>query len=394
MYNKNRHFSLSGNTWDKSKAEQTIQAIATDVTQHLKSGYLWPTHPLDDDHADHGFYFGTAGMSWALDHLQQETTVDIDFDVAFACTKQLEGCQKNYAKMPHKDNASYFFGDFPILMMQYKLSKDQALLDEIYEKIIVNNTQPTRELMWGAAGTMIALSHLAQIAPHDPRWKDAYLVQADRLFSELQPDETYGFIWEHDIYGGKVKYLGPMHGNSGNTLSLIKGHHFLPDSDYNRFCEKAMLSAVKTAQSDAEYANWPAVVGNTDNMVLHFCHGAPGMICALSELPIGVDHEFDQVLLKGGELIWQAGPLVKGYGLCHGTAGNGFALLKLYQRTQDQIWLDRARVFAMEAIEQYQHSTALFHQGRYNLWNGDGGLAIYLNECVKASARFPTIDTF
>jgi lantibiotic modifying enzyme len=57
-----------------------------------------------------------------------------------------------------------------------------------------------------------------------------------------------------------------------------------------------------------------------------------------------------QVLLAGGELTWRAGPLVKGAGLCHGTAGNGYAFLKLFARTGDERWLERARRFAMHAI--------------------------------------------
>jgi hypothetical protein len=37
------------------------------------------------------------------------------------------------------------------------------------------------------------------------------------------------------------------------------------------------------------------------------------------------------------------GPLRKGAGLRHGTAGNGFAFLKLFARTGDERWLERAR---------------------------------------------------
>jgi len=118
------------------------------------------------------------------------------------------------------------------------------------------------------------------------------------------------------------------------------------------------------------------------------------MVTALSELPAGVNSEFDQVLIMGGELTWEAGPLRKGPGLCHGTAGNGFAFLKLYQRTNDEIWLDRARAFAMDAIEQHRQAKKLFRQGRYTLWNGDVGLAIYLDECIRGTAQFPTIDSF
>ncbi|MFM2485613.1 lanthionine synthetase C family protein [Celerinatantimonas yamalensis] len=385
---------MSGKKWNISEAEDTIQEIATDGIDNLKSGYLWPTHPLDNDSSVHGFYFGTAGMSWALDHLKHEQAADIDFNLEFAIAKQLDNCQSQYSKMRHCDNTSYLFGDVPILMMQYKLSKNKTILDEIHKKIIINNSQPTRELMWGSAGTMVALTHLHRLLPDDLRWKSTFIVQANRLLNELQEDEKYGFLWEPDIYGKKTRYLGPVHGNSGNSLSLIKGKNFLKDSEYELLCEKVILSTVKTSLSDTKYANWPAVAGKTEKMVLHHCHGAPGMINALSELPVGISSEFDQIMIKGGELTWKAGPLRKGHGLCHGTAGNGFAFLKLFQRTNDEIWLDRARTFAMEAIQQYRQSKDLFHQGRYNLWNGDVGLAIYINECCKETARFPTIDTF
>lgn len=38
--------------------------------------------------------------------------------------------------------------------------------------------------------------------------------------------------------------------------------------------------------------------------------------------------------LKAGESIWERGLLKKGYGLCHGSSGNGYALLYLYQVRQ------------------------------------------------------------
>jgi hypothetical protein len=48
------------------------------------------------------------------------------------------------------------------------------------------------------------------------------------------------------------------------------------------------------------------------------------------------------VLLAGGELTWRAGPLAKGPGLCHGTAGNGLAFLAPFDRTGDDRCTSRA----------------------------------------------------
>lgn len=42
------------------------------------------------------------------------------------------------------------------------------------------------------------------------------------------------------------------------------------------------------------------------------------------------------------EVIWQRGLLRKGYGVCHGTAGNGYAFLSLYKLSQDKKYLYRA----------------------------------------------------
>ena len=69
------------------------------------------------------------------------------------------------------------------------------------------------------------------------------------------------------------------------------------------------------------------------------------------------------MLVAGGELTWRAGPLVKGPGLCHGTAGNGYAFLKLFERTGDELWLERARAFAMHAIEQVERFRREYGRG-------------------------------
>ncbi|MEM7364999.1 MAG: lanthionine synthetase LanC family protein [Pseudomonadota bacterium] len=106
------------------------------------------------------------------------------------------------------------------------------------------------------------------------------------------------------------------------------------------------------------------------------------------------DADIDQVLLDAGNLIWQAGPLAKGSNLCHGTGGNGYAFLKLFERTGDEQWLDRARAFAMHGISQYEAESARVGFDRFSLWTGDIGLAIYLHDCLRAEAAFPTVDVF
>ena len=122
--------------------------------------------------------------------------------------------------------------------------------------------------------------------------------------------------------------------------------------------------------------------------------GRSGAAFAAALGTMKLNEEVDALLLKGGELIWQAGPLVKGSNLCHGTGGNGYAFLKLYERTGDVIWLERARRFAMHGIAQYRATLADVGHPRYSLWTGDPGFAVYLASCIDLDASFPTIDIF
>ena len=100
-----------------------------------------------------------------------------------------------------------------------------------------------------------------------------------------------------------------------------------------------------------------------------------------------------ELALAGGELTWRAGPLAKGSSLCHGTAGNAYAFLVLHRRTGDELWLDRARAFAMHAIGQVERS-ARVGRGRYSLFTGDIGVALFLRHLVDGEARFPTMGPF
>jgi hypothetical protein len=97
----------------------------------------------------------------------------------------------------------------------------------------------------------------------------------------------------------------------------------------------------------------------------------------------------EDLALAGGELTWRAGPVAKGAGLCHGTAGNGYAFLTLLERTGDDVWLERARRFAVHAIAQVERARSLNGNGRYSFWTGDLGTALYLADCVDGGGTLP-----
>jgi hypothetical protein len=56
----------------------------------------------------------------------------------------------------------------------------------------------------------------------------------------------------------------------------------------------------------------------------------------------------------------------------------------LHARTGDELWLERARAFAMHALAQAR--------GRASLFLGDLGAALLAGACIDGDARFPGLD--
>ncbi len=48
----------------------------------------------------------------------------------------------------------------------------------------------------------------------------------------------------------------------------------------------------------------------------------------------------------------------------------------------------------MHAIAQFEAETARLGRLRHSLWTGDIGLAIFLWDCLRGKAEFPTPDVF
>jgi hypothetical protein len=133
-------------------------------------------------------------------------------------------------------------------------------------------------------------------------------------------------------------------------------------------------------------------------VLCQYCHGAPGMVTTFAGAPFSTP-AFEALLLRGGELTWKAGPVVNGSNLCHGSGGNGYAFLKLHKRTflklhkrtRDPVWLERARAFAMAAIDQVRGGRSAFGWGRYSLWTGNVGIAVYLWHCISDEPQFRSL---
>jgi lantibiotic modifying enzyme len=182
-----------------------------------------------------------------------------------------------------------------------------------------------------------------------------------------------------------------VHGFVGNIYALARGE-LLDDERRTELERRAVAAVAKHAQREDGLAQWPPSL-EPGRIRTQWCHGAPGIVASLASIAPR-DERLTELLIAGGELTWRAGPLAKGSGLCHGTAGNGYAFLKLFERTGNELWLDRARAFAMHAAAQVERMRNTHGRGRYTLWTGDLGTALYIQSCISAEAAMPTLDSW
>jgi hypothetical protein len=366
VYDATAHEPLTGTPWNPARAETGIAAIV-DHAEASVAGGVWPNHPLDDDgDLHHGMttvYLGSAGMIWALHRLGSS------LDLAPLADEAL----RRYRERPDFDDAvaSLWMGETGILLVAHVVGAASADDDRLRRLVVANERNPTWELLWGSPGTMLA----ARAAGLDEEWRRSAAILAEEW------DRGRG-IWTQEIGDRTRQILGPAHGFVGNVHAL-RGYR--GDEDLRARIEPVLR---EHAVADGPVVNWPPVVGAERLDRVQWCHGAPGIVATVGDLMP------PDLLVGGAELTWHAGPLAKGPGLCHGTAGNGYALLRAYAVTGDDVWLDRARRFAMHALEQVERTREAYGRGRFTFFTGDVGAALYARSCLDADPRFPMMDVW
>ena len=387
LYDPTAFAALTETPWDASVVRTAIREIVADADDAYHRARLWPADEWDAWQTPtplKTLYVGAAGVIWALDALRRRGTADTRVDLAEASRSTLDAWRREPdlmrgVELPEPARAGLLSGQAGILAAAYRLAPAHEIADELYDRVCENVDSTATGVMWGSPGTMLAARAMLELTGEE-RWRDVWQESATQLLSARDRDG----LWEQHLYGERFFGLTPPYGLVGNVLALFRG----PEPADKRLVGSANAALRRTAVHDGGDLNWPSSAGDRETTRLQWCAGAPGIIaCASPYLD-------EDLLLAAAETIWRAGAHgdEKGAGICHGTAGNGYALLKTFERTQDERWLGRARAFAVHAVEQTARLRRSRGRGRYSLWTGDLGVAVMASDCLDARARYPVFD--
>jgi hypothetical protein len=367
---------LTDEPWDEASVRRAIEDIVADADAAYDERELWPATDEWDSWGSavpmKHLYVGAAGVLWALHELERRGHASSRLHLASTSRRVLEAWREEPGvltnlEVPEPADASLLMGESGILLVAWLLEPEDALANALHRHVLANRDNEADELMWGAPGTMIA-ARIMLDRTGEQRWADAWQDSAEALRARREPDG----LWTYKLYGERYRGIGPAHGLVGNVAALLQGGR---DPQLER--ETAAVLASKAVHEDGA-ANWPNAVGE---LRVQWCAGAPGIVTTAAAY---LDEE---LLLAGAELSRRSGPasMEKGSGICHGTASQGYAFLTAFERTGDEGWLEDARRFAVHALGQVRRRG----RGRYSLWTGDVGVALYAADCLDATVRYP-----
>ena len=393
LYRAEAFEPLTDAPWDEERVREGIREIVAETDAALRGPkLLWRAHPWDRWQATSpmkNLYVGAAGVLLALDLLRRRGHAETRLDLADLSLRDLELFRARpdlmKIKLPQPATASLFDGETGILLAAWRIEPRADVANDLHRHVLANVANEAEGVMWGAPGTLVAARAMLRWTGEE-RWRHACAGTAEAIWSRRGEDG----IWIQRIYGQEQRALTPPHGLVGIVQALAPA---LEDARRSTLEQETAAILDRLAVVEDGLANWPprdrpTLPGPDGQIRLQWCAGAPGMVVAAGGY---VDEE---LLLAGAELCWRAGPHGddKGPSICHGTAGNGYALLAAFERTGDERWLDRARRFAVHALDQARRDREQRGRGRHSLWTGDLGVALYAADCLDARAAYPVLD--
>ncbi|XP_058520933.1 glutathione S-transferase LANCL1 isoform X2 [Ochotona princeps] len=302
------------------------------------------------DPRDGTAYTGWAGIAVLYLHLY-----DVFGDPAYL--QMAHGYVKQSLNCLTKRSITFLCGDAGPLavaaVLYHKMNNEKQAEDCIARLIHLNKIDPhaPSEMLYGRMGYIYALlfvnknfgeekiprSHIQQIC-------ETVLTSGENLARKRNFTGKTPLMYEwYQEY-----YVGAAHGLAGIYYYLMQPSLQVSQGKLHNLVKP---SVDYVCQLKFPSGNYPPCVGDSRDLLVHWCHGAPGVIYMLIQAyKVFKEEQYLIDAYQCTDVIWQYGLLKKGYGLCHGAAGNAYAFLTLYNLTQDMKCLYRA---CKEWLEQF-----------------------------------------
>lgn len=321
--------------------------------------------------------------------------------------KYLKECQ-SYASMSVKKQGNgrvtFLCGDVgPLVVaaLAHSVAGDQNSATKYVQQMLTflpavldSNSRLPDELLYGRTGFLFAINFLRQEIPAacmgiitDDIVRQilvSIIESGRRTASQCKSEPPLFYLW-HDS-----PYVGAAHGLCGIIYHLLLNDRLLMKEELETLIRPA-LDYLLTLRFPS--GNIRSSCGKDADRLVHWCHGAPGLVYTLTEghRVFGEKKYLDAALLSG-EVIWSRGLLKKGYGLCHGVAGNAYAFLNLFRVTGDEKHLHRALAFA-EFCSEYGSHGCRVADCPWSLFEGLAGTVYFMFDILTPyQARFPAYE--
>ena len=118
-------------------------------------------------------------------------------------------------------------------------------------------------------------------------------------------------------------HSGAGHGLSSILQMLLSfPEHFRNRKGVEEILCQAVHYVLRCELPNGNYPPVPGEVCDQDNELVHWCHGAPGVVFLLAKAYLTwKDDQYLHAAKRCADLTWQRGLLCKGPGICHGVAG-------------------------------------------------------------------------
>ncbi|XP_026218941.1 glutathione S-transferase LANCL1 [Anabas testudineus] len=340
-------------------------------------------------------YTGWAGIALLYLHLHNV------FKESSFLQRALEYVSHSLKCLTRRHDVTFLCGDAGPLavaaVVYYRLQRGQETDECInrllqYHQAVVTGGLPD-ELLYGRMGYLYSLIFINQQLGHDriplqyiQQISEAVLASGEHLSRKfrIQNQSPLMYEWYQE------QYVGAAHGLAGiyyflmqpGLVSVVEHVHRLVRPSVDHVCRLKFPSG-----------NYPPCIGDDRDLLVHWCHGSPGVIYMLLQAhrAFGAPQYLADAL-QCGEVVWRWGLLKKGYGLCHGAAGNAYAFLALYRQTQDPKHLYRACMFADWCMNYGKHGCRT-PDTPFSLFEGMAGTIYFLSDLLQPmKSRFPAFE--